>query len=84
MEAPAARSEHPAPSDLTLLAPLSRLSPQRLNELAAIVEIEHARRGSDPIKGRDLQRQSVFLLHGEVLLAFRGLRVLPELNLLIL
>jgi CRP-like cAMP-binding protein len=55
---------------LAALEPLAGLSPERLNELAEVVTIEHARRGTDPLKGRTTQ--SIFLLHGELLIAYDG------------
>lgn len=53
------------------LAPLAGLSTERLAELAEIAHVEHAARGSDPLAGRSAA-QSVFLLAGEMLLAFEG------------
>lgn len=59
------------PEQLARLAPLAGLSPQRLAELAEVAVIERAPRGSDPMKARPHAVQSVFLLQGELLLAFQ-------------
>ena len=53
------------------LAPLAGLSDERLTELAEIAHVEHVARGADPLAGRPAT-QSVFLLQGEMLLAFEG------------
>jgi rhodanese-related sulfurtransferase len=58
------------PEQLARLQPLSALSPERLNELAEVVVVERAPRGSDPLKGR--MTQSIFILTGEILLAYDG------------
>jgi rhodanese-related sulfurtransferase len=60
------------PAQLAALAPLSALPPERLAELAEIAFVERAARGADPLEGRSSQGQSLFLLQGEVLLAFHG------------
>ena len=57
--------------ELGALAPLAGLSRERLAELANLALIERAERGSDPLKGREPGR-SLFLLRGELLLAFEG------------
>jgi len=57
---------------LSRLAPLAGLSPERLAELAAATLIERAARGADPLAGRTEGEQSVFLLAGEMLLRFQG------------
>ena len=57
-------------AQLALLEPLAGLSPERLNELAGVVVVERAMRGSDPLKGRTTQ--SIFLLQGELLIAYDG------------
>ena len=57
---------------LSRLAPLAGLSPERLAELAGMAVHERARRGSDPLKERLELSQSIFLLEGELLLAFEG------------
>jgi CRP-like cAMP-binding protein len=62
---------HATAAQLGALAPLAGLSPDRLAELAAVAPIEHAPRGSDPLKGRARGR-ALFLLQGELLLAFEG------------
>lgn len=67
MSAPGAKA---TAEQLATLEPLAGLSPERLSELADVVMVEHARRGSDPLKGRTTQ--SVFLLHGELLIAYDG------------
>ena len=58
------------PEQLARLQPLAALSPERLNELAEVVVVERAPRGSDPLKGR--MTQSIFILTGEILLAYDG------------
>src|SRR6185503_2582225 len=60
------------PEQLATLTPLAGLSPERLAELAQVAVIERAKRGSDPLKERAKASQSVFLLHGELLLAYEG------------
>jgi CRP-like cAMP-binding protein len=62
----------PTVEQLGLLAPLSGLSSQRLAELAQVAVVERVQRGADPLKDRSLAGQSVFLLGGELLLAFEG------------
>lgn len=57
---------------LATLAPLAGLSPERLAELAGIAVVERGQRGSDPLKDRLQAPQSIFLLQGELLLAFEG------------
>jgi len=58
-------------SQLGALAPLAGLSRERLAELAEMAFIERAPRGSDPLASR-AAGQSLFLLGGELLLAFEG------------
>ena len=60
------------PQQLAMLAPLAGLSQERLAELAQVAVVERAVRGSDPLKERVDAPQSVFLLQGELLLAFEG------------
>jgi CRP-like cAMP-binding protein len=60
------------PAQLAALAPLATLPPERLAELAEIAFVERAARGADPLHGRSQQAQSLFLLQGELLLAFHG------------
>jgi CRP-like cAMP-binding protein len=60
------------PQQLANLAPLAGLSPERLAELAGMAVVERAPRGSDPLSERLSKPQSVFLLEGELLLAFEG------------
>jgi rhodanese-related sulfurtransferase len=60
------------PQQLAMLAPLAGLSQERLAELAQLAVVERAARGSDPLKERINAPQSVFLLQGELLLAFEG------------
>jgi rhodanese-related sulfurtransferase len=62
----------PTLKQLGVLAPLAGLSPERLAELAQVAVVERAQRGSDPLKDRMEGPQSVFLLAGELLLAFEG------------
>lgn len=70
----AARGQLPraTPAQLAALAPLATLPPERLAELAEIAFVERAPRGSDPLEGRAQRAQSLFLLQGELLLAFHG------------
>lgn len=67
---PAARRA--TPEELATLVPLGSLSPARLSELAQVAVVEYGARGSDPLAGAPRQGQSVFLLRGELLLAYRG------------
>ena len=69
MNAPPVRA---TPEQLATLAPLTGLTPERLAELAQVAVVERAQRGSDPLRDRPKQSQSVFLLHGEVLIAYQG------------
>jgi CRP-like cAMP-binding protein len=62
----------PRPDQLAALAPLAGFSAERLAELAQVAVVERARRGSDPLQDRLEGPQSVFLLAGELLLAFEG------------
>jgi len=62
----------PTVEQLGVLAPLAGLSPGRLAELAQVAVVERAQRGSDPLKDRLEGPQSLFLLAGELLLAFEG------------
>jgi CRP-like cAMP-binding protein len=62
----------PRPDQLAALAPLAGFSAARLAELAQVAVVERARRGSDPLQERLEGPQSVFLLAGELLLAFEG------------
>jgi CRP-like cAMP-binding protein len=62
----------PRPDQLAALAPLAGFSAERLAELAQVAVVERARRGSDPLRERLEGPQSVFLLAGELLLAFEG------------
>ena len=62
---------HASAEQLGALTPLAGLSRDRLTELADMAVIERAPRGSDPLRGREPGR-SVFLLQGELLLAFEG------------
>ena len=62
---------HPTAKQLSALTPLAGLSRTRLAELAELALIEHAERGVDPLVGREPARP-VFLLEGELLLAFAG------------
>jgi CRP-like cAMP-binding protein len=62
----------PRPDQLAELAPLAGFSAERLAELAQVAVVERARRGSDPLQERLQGPQSVFLLAGELMLAFEG------------
>ena len=68
----AAQLPRATPEQLSTLAPLTGLSPERLAELAAVAVIERGQRGTDPLKDRLQAPQSIFLLQGELLLAFEG------------
>lgn len=70
MSAVAAR--HGTTEQLAALAPLGALSAQRLRELADATTVERSARGSDPLAGHTGRKQSVFLLHGEILLMYAG------------
>jgi CRP-like cAMP-binding protein len=60
------------PEQLSTLTPLAGMSKERLAELAEVAVVERAARGTDPLKGRLEAAQSIFLLSGELLLAFDG------------
>jgi CRP-like cAMP-binding protein len=62
----------PRPDQLAALAPLAGFSAERLAELAQVAVVERATRGSDPLRDRLEGPQSVFLLAGELLLAWEG------------
>src|SRR6185295_3983681 len=72
--APESRGEarRATPEQLAVLDPLGALSADRRRELADIVSVERAERGSDPLAGRTGAGESVFLLRGELLLMFQG------------
>jgi CRP-like cAMP-binding protein len=67
-----AQPERVTPEQLATLAPLAGLPPERLAEVAEVAVVERARRGSDPLKNPAKAAQSVFLLHGELLVAYEG------------
>ena len=60
------------PEQLSTLTPLAGMSKERLAELAEVAVVERAARGGDPLKDRLEAAQSIFLLSGELLLAFEG------------
>jgi CRP-like cAMP-binding protein len=60
------------PEQLSTLTPLAGMSKERLAELAEVAVVERAARGTDPLNGRLEAAQSIFLLSGELLLAFDG------------
>jgi len=62
----------PRPDQLAALAPLAGFSAGRLAELAQVAVVERTPRGSDPLRDRLEEPQSVFLLAGELLLAWEG------------
>ena len=62
----------PKPEQLALLTPLAGLSRERLAELAQVAVVERVQRGADPLLDRLQAGQSLFLLAGELLLAFEG------------
>jgi CRP-like cAMP-binding protein len=61
-----------SPEQLSGLAPLAGLSPERLSELADVAVVERAPRGTDVLKDRAKQAHSIFLLQGEMLLHYDG------------
>jgi rhodanese-related sulfurtransferase len=67
-----ARLPRPRPEQLALLAPLTGVSAARLAELAQVTVVERVERGADPLKDRAEAGLSLFLLAGELLLAFDG------------
>ena len=67
-----AQTARATPEQLATLTPLAGLSPERLAELAQVAVVERAVRGSDPLQDRMKAAQSVFLLQGELLLAYEG------------
>ncbi|HKI64461.1 MAG TPA: cyclic nucleotide-binding domain-containing protein [Burkholderiales bacterium] len=70
MNSAATRLPRATAEQLSRLAPLDTLSPDRLNEVAAVAALERAARGSDPLAAHRGDAQSVFLLQGEMLLVF--------------
>jgi CRP-like cAMP-binding protein len=72
MQAPRTSARHATREQLAALAPLAALSPERLQEIADLSVVEHAARGTDPLTGRTAPGRSLFLLDGELLLAFEG------------
>ena len=68
----AAQLPRASTEQLATLAPLAGMSKERLAELAEVAVVERAARGSDPLKDRLQAGQSIFLLSGELLLAFEG------------
>lgn len=60
------------PEQLAVLAPLAGLTAERLAELTEVAIMERAPRGSDPLRAKTKATQSVFLLTGELLVAFEG------------
>jgi CRP-like cAMP-binding protein len=68
----AAAALRATPEQLATLAPLSGLSAERLLELAEVAVIERVARGSDPLRERLKAPQSIFLLQGELLLAYES------------
>jgi rhodanese-related sulfurtransferase len=64
------RSSKVTAQQLSGLAPLDTLSPERLDELAAVATVERAARGTDPLATHRSDAQSVFLMQGEMLLVY--------------
>jgi len=62
---------HATAGELAALAPLAGLSAARLGELAELARVERVPRGGDPLQGQK-PGSSLFLLQGELLLAFQG------------
>jgi CRP-like cAMP-binding protein len=67
-----AQAERVTAEQLAALAPLSDLPPERLAEIAEVAVLERARRGSDPLMDPSRAAQSLFLLQGELLVAYEG------------
>jgi len=67
-----AQTARATPQQLATLTPLAGLSLERLDELAQVAVLERAARGSDPLLDRTKAAQSIFLLQGELLLAYEG------------
>jgi rhodanese-related sulfurtransferase len=64
---------NPSPVDAEFLSrfqPINALSPTRLSELAGLCSVEKVKRGFDPFRLRGAQGQSVYLLSGELKIAF--------------
>ncbi|HLS85787.1 MAG TPA: cyclic nucleotide-binding domain-containing protein [Burkholderiales bacterium] len=64
--------QRPTAEQLAGLAPLAGLSSERLAELTEVAVLERAARGTDPLKAKAKAAQSVFLLSGELLVAYEG------------
>lgn len=62
---------HATAEELAALAPLAGLSPARLGELSELARVERVPRGGDPLQNQK-PGSSLFLLQGELLLAFQG------------
>jgi CRP-like cAMP-binding protein len=62
---------HATAEQLAALAPLAGLSPARLAELSELARVERVARGTDPLQDRE-PGSSLFLLQGELLIAFQG------------
>jgi rhodanese-related sulfurtransferase len=58
----------PDPAMLRELEPIGRLSPSRVQELAALASLERVARGLDPFRDRAASRESAWLLKGELAL----------------
>lgn len=54
------------------LEPIRSLSAERLKELSDICSVERHEIGSDPLRGVNLEGQSVYLLHGEMKVSLPG------------
>jgi rhodanese-related sulfurtransferase len=67
-----ARPSRASPEQLARLAPLAGLSAERLAQLAEAAVLERAARASDPVREHAHGGQLLFLLQGELLLAFKG------------
>jgi rhodanese-related sulfurtransferase len=66
------QAQRATPEQLSALAPLGAMSPERLRELADVAVVERAARGSDPLAAYKGAGHSVFLLRGEILLMYEG------------
>lgn len=59
-------------ADLARFEPLGGLSVERLEELAALVEVARVSQGEDPFAGRDTAAETAYLLSGELALTLEN------------
>lgn len=62
----------PTPEQLAVLEPLSSLGPDRLKELCGLSSVMRVPRNADPLAHPRLQRGSIYLVGGELLLMITG------------